>query len=77
MLRRTAPRLFAVGVAIGVGFEIANALWLNLWTFNPESFGRIPGPWIRSIVLGIPAGVMPVAVNAIIRMLYKRRLRIG
>lgn len=68
---------FAVGVAIGVGFEIANALWLNLWTFNPESFGRIPGPWIRSIVLGIPAGVMPVAVNAIIRMLYKRRLRIG
>jgi nucleoside-diphosphate-sugar epimerase len=68
---------FAAGAAVGVGAELLNATVLHVWTFNPDSFGLVPGDVLRAIVFGLPAGLMPVTLNAIVRALYGRRLRLG
>ena len=69
--------VFLVAYLLGFGAELANELALDLWEFNPASFGRIPGPWLRPLVLGIPVGLLPVAVNASVRAFYRLRLREG
>lgn len=68
---------FAAGAAVGIGAELLNVWLLHAWTFNPDSLGAIPGDVVRAIVVGLPAGLMPVGVNAIVRALYRRRLRLG
>ena len=68
---------FAAGAAVGIGTELLNVWVLHAWTFNPESLGAIPGDVVRAIVVGLPAGLMPVGVNAVVRALYRRRLRLG
>lgn len=68
---------FLAGAAVGVGAELLNVWLLHAWTFNPDSFGLIPGDVLRAIVFGLPAGLMPVGVSAIMRSLYRRRLRLG
>ncbi len=77
LARRSLLLQFLAGAVVGIGAELANAFWLNAWTFNPASLGRIPGPWLRALVLGLPAGVLPIVVNTIVRSLYLRRERIG
>ncbi len=76
-VRHAMPLQFLWGVIIGVSAELANHFWLHLWEFDPNTFGRLPAPWIRSIVLGLPAGLMPVIVNQIIGALYRLRRRLG
>jgi hypothetical protein len=68
---------FIFGAIVGLGAELANDFALYLWEFDPATLGRIPGPWIRALVLGLPAGLMPVLLNLIIRALYRHRLRVG
>jgi hypothetical protein len=68
---------FVAGAAVGVGAELLNVWVPHAWTFNPRSFGAIPNELVRAIVLGLPAGLMPLGVNAIVRGLYRRRLRLG
>ncbi len=77
LARRSLLLQFLAGAAVGIGAELLNALWLNAWTFNPASLGRIPGPWLRALVLGLPAGVLPIVVNTLVRALYLRRERVG
>jgi hypothetical protein len=69
--------LVAAGLFVAIGLELLNAEVLHLWEFNPDGFGRLPGPWLRSIVLGLPGGVMPPILVLIVRKLYQRRLRLG
>ncbi len=71
------PLQFLWGAMVGVSAELANYFWLHIWTFDPETFGRLPAPWILSLVLGLPAGLMPVIVNQIIGGLYRLRRRLG
>lgn len=75
--RHAIPFQFLWGVIIGTSAELANDFWLHSWEFDPATFGSLPGPWIRSIVLGLPAGIMPVLVNQLVGALYRLRLRLG
>lgn len=68
---------FVAGAAVGIGAELLNWFVLHAWSFDPDTFGRIPGPWLLALALGLPAGLMPILVNAGVRALYKRRLRLG
>lgn len=68
---------FVAGAIVGIGAEVLNAFWLHAWEFAPVITDRLPGAWTRSILLGLPAGLMPVFVNSIIRSLYQKRLRVG
>jgi nucleoside-diphosphate-sugar epimerase len=68
---------FLAGAAVGVGAELLNVWVLHAWTFNPSSLGLIKSGEVRAIVVGLPAGLMPVGVNMLIRVLYRRRLRLG
>jgi nucleoside-diphosphate-sugar epimerase len=75
--RRPVWVQFSAGAAVGVGAELLNSAVLHVWTFNPGSFGIVEGDLLRALVFGLPAGLMPVALNAIVRSLYRRRLRLG
>lgn len=68
-----------VGAVVFASTELANALRLDWWTMNPTGpLGRIPGPWLRALVLGVAVGVLTVVVpNAIVGALHRRRLRTG
>jgi hypothetical protein len=63
------------GAAIGAGLELINQLWLHWWTWNPITFGRIPGPWLPALLLGVPAGLYPILINTVVNFLYSRRLK--
>lgn len=67
---------FLAGAIVFVAVEVSNHEWLHLWEFADEPFGRLD-PWIRAIVLAIPIGLVPVGINALIRLLYRLRLRLG
>lgn len=81
LLRKRPSRVqFIVGMALAAGAEILNSLHLvtNVgWTFAPGWPLGITNPWLRSAVVGLAGGVFILAVNAIMRLLYKRRLRLG
>ncbi len=68
---------FLAGAAIGVGAEIANVLWLNAWVFNPGAPGAVADPWLRSLILGLPAGALPVLVNMIVTQMHHYQERVG
>lgn len=73
--RRPLIWQFIGGAAMGAGLELINQLWLHWWSWNPATFGRIPGPWLPPLLLGIPAGLYPILINAVVGFLYRRRLR--
>lgn len=68
---------FLAGAAAGIGLELLNQLWLGFWSWDPATFGRIPGPWLISLALGVVAGVAPVITNAVVQAEYDKRLRLG
>lgn len=76
-VRHAIPLQFLWGFIIGSGVELANHFWLHIWIFDPDTFGRLPAPWIRALVLGVPVGLIPVIVNQIIAGLYRLRRRVG
>ena len=60
--------------------ELLNALNLTSavrWVFAPGWPAGIHAPIIRALVLGLAGGVFVLLVNAIMRSLYRRRLRFG
>jgi hypothetical protein len=76
-VRLPAWAQFLCGAAVGVGAELLNVWVLHAWTFNPSGIGIISSGVLRAIVVGLPAGLLPVGVTAIVRALYRRRLRLG
>lgn len=77
VLRRLALLGFVGGATVGIGAELLNEFWLHAWTFDPGTLGRLPAPWVRALVLGLPAGLMPLLLNAGVRALYRVRTRQG
>jgi hypothetical protein len=80
-LRKQADLLqFAAGTIVAGGVELLNALGLIPyigWTFAPGWPFGITNLWIRSLVLGFAGGIFILIVNALMRLLYKRRHRIS
>ncbi len=68
---------FILVALVGIGAELANDLALHLWEFDPAGLGRIPGPWLRALALGLPAGLAPILLNSTLRALYRLRRRVG
>jgi len=66
---------FLAGAAGGAGLELANQLALHWWTWSPTGFGRIPGPWPIALALGIPAGLYPLVIDAVVGMMYRRQMK--
>ncbi len=66
---------FVAGAALGSGMELLNQLVLHWWAWNPATFGRIPGPWLPALLLGLPAGVYPIVLNLAVDAFYRRKLR--
>ena len=71
---------FLVGTAAAGAVELLNALNLTTavrWIFTPGWPFGIDDPIGRALVLGLAGGVFVLLVNAIMRSLYRRRLRYG
>ena len=82
LIRKTSDFLqVVIGTAITGVIELLNSLNLipgvswhftsNLWPFS------ITNIWSRSLIVGIFGGIFILIVNWIMRLLYKRRLRLG
>ncbi len=68
------------GTILAAIVELQNALRINPsmgWTFAPGWPSGITNVWVRSLVLGLAGGIFIVIVNSLMRLLYKKRLRIG
>jgi dihydroflavonol-4-reductase len=80
-LRKTDTLVqFLVGTVLAFGGEAFNVLQVLPsvgWEFAPGWPFGITNDWVRSVVLGFAGGVFIVVLNAIMRSLYKRRLRLG
>jgi DMSO reductase anchor subunit len=71
---------FLVGTIVAGAIEVMNNVGMIpyiSWEFAPGWPLGITNPWLRSIVLGMAGGVFIIFVNALVRLLYKRRLRLG
>jgi hypothetical protein len=71
---------FAAGTITAGVVELLNELRLIpfiSWTFAPGWPLGITNPWARSLLLGCAGGIFILIVNALMRLLYQRRLRIG
>jgi len=69
---------FLVGTTLTAAAEALNALGvIQAWQFAPGWPFGITNEWARSLVLGFAGGVFILVVNAVMRGLYKRRLRMG
>ena len=66
---------FLGGAAMGAGLELLNQLWLHWWQWNPATFGRIPGPWLPPLLLGVPAGLYPIMINLVVGFISRLRLQ--
>ncbi len=69
-----------VGTLVAGAAEVINVLQLtpNIgWEFAPNWPFGITNPWVRSLVLGFAGGFFILVVNFLMRLLYKRRLRLG
>ncbi len=47
------------------------------WNFPADQFLGTLNLWVRSLILGLAGGVFVMIVNYFMRLLYKRRLRLG
>jgi nucleoside-diphosphate-sugar epimerase len=81
MLLRKRPNLvqFLVGTAVTAAVELLNEFnYLPFeWQFSPGWPLGITDPVGRPLFLGLAGGVFILVVNAILRGLYQRRLRLG
>jgi hypothetical protein len=79
MLLRRASGLaqFVAGTALAAAAEALNAAVLHTWTFRPGWPLGITNGYVRAAVLGTAGGVFVLVVNAVMRSLYKLRLRMG
>jgi len=69
---------FLAGGILGFVGELANALWLERWSFSQEFIGWLPqNDWIISLAVGLPLGFVPVIINCIVGGLYRRNCRLG
>jgi len=71
---------FLIGTILAVAIEALNAMRIIPflgWHFAPGFPFGITNDWGRSLVLGFAGGVGILLVNALMRGLYKRRLRLG
>ncbi len=71
---------FIIGTVIAGAIELLN--YLNMlpvihWEFTAGFPLGITDPWIRTIVLAFPGGLMIIVLNMIMRSFYKKRLRLG
>lgn len=67
---------FLLGASAFVAVEVLNQQWLHVWEFAAYPFG-LWNPWVRALALAVPTGLVGVMVNALIRMLFRTRQRIG
>jgi nucleoside-diphosphate-sugar epimerase len=68
------------GTALAGALEALNALGLVpfvSWQFAPGWPFGITDLWVRSLVLGLAGGAFVLLVNALARLLYRRRLKLG
>jgi len=79
MLLRSASGLlqFVAGTALAAAAEALNVAVLHTWTFSPGWPLGITNGYVRAVVLGAAGGVFVLIVNAVMRSLYKLRLRMG
>jgi hypothetical protein len=78
LLRRASGLLqFVAGTALAGAAEALNAALLHTWTFRPGWPLGITDDYLRAAVLGTAGGVFVLIVNAVMRLLYKLRLRMG
>jgi dihydroflavonol-4-reductase len=71
---------FAAGTITASVVELLNDFHLipfMAWAFAPGWPLGITNPWARSLLLGCAGGIFILIVNAVMRLLYKRRLRKG
>jgi hypothetical protein len=67
---------FLAAAAVFITAEMTNHYWLHLWDFSAGAMGQL-NPWLRAVILAIPMGLVPVIVNSVVGVIYRRRLRIG
>ena len=78
LLRRASGLLqFLSGTVLAGSAEALNVAVLHTWTFAPGWPLGITDGYVRAAVLGPAGGVFVLIVNAIMRSLYKLRLRMG
>lgn len=75
--RLNGLKQFLVGTLVVGAAEFMNELLLHSWHFAQGWPFGIVDPWLRVAVLALPGGVVVLIVNAIMRTLYRRRLRLG
>ncbi|MFQ5569792.1 MAG: NAD-dependent epimerase/dehydratase family protein [Rhodothermales bacterium] len=78
--KRSSLLAFMVGTVAATGVEILNQFKLIpffYWEFAEGWPLGITNPWVRSILLSLAAGVVVLLTSAVMRALYKRRLRLG
>jgi nucleoside-diphosphate-sugar epimerase len=75
--RWPAPAQFLAGAAVGIGAELLNALWFHGWEFSDKILALLPRLGVRAVVLGLPAGLLPVILTAVLRGFQQQRRRIG
>jgi hypothetical protein len=78
--RRSGMFQLVSGTILAAIVELQNALRINSsmgWKFAPGWPFGITNIWVRSLVLGLAGGIFIVIVNSLMRLLYKKRLRIG
>ncbi len=75
--RWPAPAQFLAGAAVGIGAELLNGLWFHGWEFSDKILALLPRLGVRAVVLGLPAGLLPVILTAVLRGFQQQRRRIG
>ena len=78
--RRSGMFQLVSGTVLAAIAELQNALRINPsvgWKFAPGWPFGITNVWVRSLVVGLAGGIVVVIVNYLMRLLYKKRLRLG
>ncbi len=78
--RRSGMFQLVSGTVLAAIVELQNALRINPsmgWKFAPGWPFGITNIWVRSLVVGLAGGIFVVIVNYLMRLLYKKRLRLG
>ena len=68
---------FLIGTAVVGAAECLNEIAFHAWQFAQGWPLGITDPWVRTAVLAVPGGLVVLIVNAVMRSLYRRRLRLG
>ena len=70
---------FVAGTLVVTAGEVLNTFQLGPlgWEFAPGWPFGITNEWVRSVILGFAGGIFLLIVNAIMRSLYKKRMRLG